>query len=358
MREFIIKCIAVSAIFLLVVILINLFADPSNIFSDEMIKEGVSELSQGHIIAITGDMDERIYQELRIKSLEKAPDTVILGSSHVMMVPWDFDCYVAGVSSAVLEDYIGILGIFETVDKLPRRVIIGVDPWIFDAECSENRYRSIQNYLNYELKAINHEDAGDPPLHGSSLISRFDKLKELVSFSYFQASVYSIKSVIFDDAVTGITREDNAEYGERMKIMPNGRFLPRAARFMTADECTANAKQALGSDNVFLVSGFEELSEEKMVMFEQMVDYLLKKNVSVEFYLPAWFPDYYEAFTCGGEYAGVIKAESYVRSMAEERNIVVHGSYDPAATGNTRDDFMDDLHLKPEIMLQQFKYIA
>lgn len=357
MKRFIWKCIVISVIFLTIIASTNYFVDPANIFSTKMTEQMVKELSDDKIVSILGDMDERIYQNLRIKSLEETPKIVILGSSHVMMVPWEFDDYYnAGVSGAVLEDYLGIIGILESEDKVPERMIIGVDPWIFNDGCAEHRYESIQRYVEYGKQIIGHENAGSVLIEDTDGL-QIGKLKELLSFSYFQSSVFSLAMIVRHHTFSRVLVESNTEYGEREKILPNGRRIPKKDRFLSKEKCETQAKQDIQVDNVYFVSGFQQLSQSKSELFIRMIDYLQDRNVSVEFYLPAWFPAYYEVFEHDRNYSGVMEAEAFIRSIADERGITVHGSYDPAVSGITEEDFMDVLHLKPEIMLQQYQFI-
>lgn len=362
MNKFVGRCAVFFTSFIAVIALINYLADPAMLFRSDYIEGIVCELSKGNIVSIAReDMDERLLQEKRIKSLDAVPDTVILGSSTVMMAFWDFDCYDAGVSGAVLEDYLGIIGLLEAENKMPKQIIIGVDPWIFNASYTESRYRSIQNYMDYELQLINDEGPATPPQSGSPATVRLDKVKELVSLPYFQSSVFGELGKIVRGAGSGdaITVVDNADYEDQAKILPNGIRIPQKSRFLTEDECLMVVKQKIASDDVYsLVKGYGSLSEEKIETFTSLIDNLLEKGISVVFYLPPWHPVYYELFVTSNEYKGVMEAEAFLRSMAADRSIEVHGSYDPAATGITGADFMDDQHLKPDIVMRHFRYIA
>lgn len=359
MKYFIGKCTTFLAIFLTIIILVNYFTDPANLYHTDMVKELVDMLSTGHTVSVSGDMDERLYQELRIKTLNKKPEMVILGSSHVMMIPWKFENYYMGaVSGAVIEDIIGVLGILNVNNKMPVQVLIGVDPWIFYENCEENRYKSIQNYIDYQMRIIDSEQNVNIPLEGPSVSSKLDKLKELYSFSYFQSSAKTILKNIAGREESNVLIESNDDIGEREKIVPNGRRIPSISRFHKTIENIASARQAINNNSIYYLSGFSELSSEKVEIFENTIDYLQSQNVKVEFYLPAWFPEYYDEFKINESLSGVIKAESYIRKMAERREIIVRGSYDPSVMNISSDDFMDDLHLKPEIGLDSYNYVA
>lgn len=107
----------------------------------------VTTLNAGHVIESPGNINEGLFLEAMIKSLRHTPETIIIGSSHIMYEPWQFqDFYVAGLSGAYLGDYYAIIGLLEETDRLPSHIIIGVDPWAFMTSASNGRHTSIAQY--------------------------------------------------------------------------------------------------------------------------------------------------------------------------------------------------------------------
>lgn len=99
MKKFVLKVIFVVLIVYIPIIVINYNIDPANLYNTELIDNVVRCLLDGEIIESPGDMDEANFQKQMISSMHNKPGTVIIGSSHVMYIPWEYDdYYVAGLS--------------------------------------------------------------------------------------------------------------------------------------------------------------------------------------------------------------------------------------------------------------------
>ncbi len=357
MRKFIWECICITIVFFAVIALTNYFGDPANLYHEGTINELVSLLAKGNIVSKSGDMDERMFQKVRIESLQSVPETVILGSSHVVYVPWEFEAYyVGGVSGAVLNDYIGILGILDYYGKLPSTIVIGVDPYIFYDKFDEKRYQSIQKFVDLGYRILRGEEGKNDEMDKDFIQYQLLKAKELISLSYFQNSLKLMIKNSFRQENHVLSVEDTS-IGEDLKVLPNGRYIPRLSTFCSIEENRNITRKNIDSQNIYKMNGFSDVSDEKKELFELMTEYLLSEEIKIEIYLPAWYPDYYEEFKKNDTLFGVLKAEEYIREMAAERNIPVHGSYDPDKVGVTEKDFMDDMHLTPEAAIQEYNVI-
>lgn len=328
-------------------------ADPANLFHKEIIDNMNCYLNDGWTVSVSGDFDERLQQRERIKSLDTGVRTYILGSSHIMYIPWSYsDSYCAGVSGAVLEDVIAIYGMIEDHDQSIDRIILCVDPWMFLDQTEEERYKSIEEEYQKELAKITNLDIGN---NGAShFYTSMSRVFELFSPAYFQSSVSAVLRHRVNRTVL-ICSDDSIE--NKAKITPNGRRIPAETYFKTDTESLANARKRLAADDVYLLKRNSSLSEYRMNLFEQFVNYILEENVEVMLYLPAWYSAYYQAFCSDISYKYVLDVENYILDFADNAGIKVHGSYDPVLSGTDDDDFMDDLHLKPEAGLEQYEGI-
>ena len=360
MKKFVLKCVCLVSIFFATVCFVNYFGDPANLYHEGIIDELVSMLASGNIVSKSGDMDNRLFQKARIKSLEETPEVVILGSSHVMYPEWEFEnYYIGGVSGSTLNEIIGMLGMLDYWDKTPSHVVIGIDPYIlydgFKHDCW-----NIQEFIDYECSLMdgNEKEAGETGVREDFLINQLPKLKELVSLAYFQSSVRAAIGKLLHGRNIQMSIAADDEMGQQLKMLPNGRCIPSIGQIQTVEQMTNIANKEIMNKNVYYMNGFVELSEEKVKLFEQMTDYLLSKGVLVDFYLPTWYPVYYEEIKTNATLKGVLQAEEYVREMAQERGITVHGSYDPDKVDIIAQDFMDDMHLKPEAAIREYNTIV
>jgi len=340
----------------------NYVVDPAYIYHTEIIDEMVEVLSDGKIIENPGDFDEGLFMKGMVEALDAAPKTLILGSSHTMYVPWEENyegVFVGGMSGAYLGDFYAVLGLLESGEKgMPERVVIGVDPWAFCADNLFERHPSISKYARYEKSIVDGKEEEERGMSVNGTGGR--KLRGLFSFSYFQSSFAKLRekgigyylnqrhvSIVTDDSVGNIA-----------KILPNGRWVMGSASYKSVAENNAKSQNAIEAGVVYpLPERFIDLQENNLNEFKNMVEYLQKKDVEVEVYLPTWYPPLYTFFEREEGFAGVIKVEEYIRKFGKSHNIVVHGSYNPEVSDVSEEDFADWFHLKQGCMLDNYNVI-
>ena len=102
--------------------------------------------------------------------------------------------------------------------------------------------------------------------------------------------------------------------------------------------------------------GFE-INDDSLSAFEKLINYLLDRNVQVEFYLPSHYPIIWNYIEKNQNYYDIIRFEKIIRDFASKKNILVRGTYNPYLAGVKPEDFADNIHLTPYKMLENFNII-
>jgi peptidoglycan/LPS O-acetylase OafA/YrhL len=91
------------------------------------------------------NVDERLLVKNRIEYNDDSPEAIVLGSSRIMQIGthnYDKSVINLGVSGASIEDHIAIASL--AAPKLdPKTIFIGLDPWLFNADSKQDRWRSL-----------------------------------------------------------------------------------------------------------------------------------------------------------------------------------------------------------------------
>ena len=225
------------------------------------------------------------------------------------------------------------------------------------------RHTSISEYARYEKELV---DTGGNNIEPNVNSNVARKYRELFTFSYFQSSAKSLYShlrtdgfgalVDTGDKTVNIAADDSI--GDVIKIVPDARRVMAKEEFYTVAENDGSVNTIIAQQAIYqLGSGFSELNTSNLREFENLIIYLQHRGVNVELYLPSWYPSLYDHFCENPSYSGVIKLEDYLRKFALERDIVVHGSYNPYICNIHKEDYADWLHLKSEKMLYNYLYI-
>ncbi len=358
MKKLIFKCVLIAVFVYAIVICVNIIADPANIAGDDMVTVMADRLLAGEIVASPGDYNEGLLQTILLDA--KDPDTVIIGSSSVLYIPWEYDNYqVIGLSGAYLWDDLAAVGLLDAEGDLPERVVICVDPWILRTDYGVGRHDSIAEYGRFEAAL----SSGVPYEEACKILDEEtsdDSWKEFLSFSYFQSSVDYIKKwgwkYSLSSAAEKIRSVPEAESESIPCILPDGRHTCLGQCSVEQMDGDANRLIESGHIDAFDVE-FASLSTTNTELFENLIKHLTEEGVTVELYLPAMYPVLYDYIAESDLYEGVELSENRLREMASRYGVTVHGTFDPSLSGIVREDFADWHHIKPEKGIEEYHFI-
>lgn len=323
---------------------VNYYVDPANLFGDRTYEAGVAALlAQGKDVANVTDYDERLVQKFFAERLTARRDVLVLGSSRAMnLVPGNFgstNFFNASVSGASLEDLSAILQIYRERSLLPRRLVLGVDPWMFNRNSGQARWKSLE--AEY-ARAVSRGHGGDDAVFGGAT----SRASQLISYAYLRASLQAP-----DRRDRNFFATEAAELDVNIRRADGTITYRRELAHRGIDEVRAWVLKQASQTPVYSLGQFRELDAEDRRQFASLLDRLRREGVEVSLFLAPYHPAMYEALSrADGPYAMVAQAERYVRDVARVRNLPLFGSYDPAATGCPAAEFYDEMHPKPSCL--------
>lgn len=348
MQRFINKFIIISLPVLIVLITVNYFGDAARIFDSEYEKEMAEILMNGSYVTNISNYDERVFQKELINRKNDAPEILVLGSSRTMLVNSTYfpnqTLFNNSVSGASIEDIIALYQIYKESNILPKKIIIGIDPWLLNENNGQTRWKSLEYFYNkYNKKA-------DFSLAESSSY----KYSELFSLSYFKASIKALPKLF-----SGTSRpiETQEKYNKTNTKLSDG-SLVYSADYRNATQNDINSKidkYILG--DIYSIENFETISDEIWTEFQNFISTLRKEHISIEFLLCPYAPIVYDKIT--KKYPNVLQSESLIVNFAHDKGIKVHGSFNPYGLRFDETYFYDGMHCKEkgikEILKGQIK---
>ncbi len=319
---------------MLLVALFNYNVDSIGLFHEQTgLAHMVASLYEGRMIAAPIDYDEREFQTFLIEHNPRKPDVIAIGSSRTMelrksMFARGGEIFMNhSMAAASLEDYIGIVGVYRARRFLPRLVILGVDPWVFNRNNGLSRWRSFGPYYSAMVDEIYGKESAEVP--------KKTRYGELINFDYTVANVRYLKKdkrgtmqVVNDPGVDDFVRE------------PDGSIhFPYPMRYRR-DEDTRRLAAIYPGKREGFITNFETITNTRL--FEDFVRYLEAQCVEVVFFLPPFHPITFDRLR--SRYPSVQEVERYLRRFAAAEHIPVLGSYDPGLYGLHSTDFFDGSH--------------
>lgn len=337
---------------------LNWLADPSHLFPQGKYEMDIAyQLNQGKIIAGVSNYDDRLLQLYRLQDFQKkqqttwsVPDTIVIGSSRSMQIHRGsgVDALNLSVSGASFEDYVAIL---QAASSLPfSKIIIGVDPWVFNKNNSQTRWNSICSVYRMGMKEILNKTTTSKGCSNS-------KWQQLFNLSYTIASTKLILSRIREpENSSGVWHEKADDSPEQLfdLIRPDGsRVYNRIFAEASVAKVEADAK-GYGYPPIYALGEFLKLDNDNKFLFEKLMQELRKKK-EVVIFLPPYHPKAYSLVIAN---VPLVKdVESYLRNLSQKESIELVGSYDPSKADCSQEEFFDGMHPKDSCVKKIFSSI-
>ncbi len=373
-------CVIYVAIFMFPIVAVfpfNILVDSRAYFSvNPIARNGLDQLLNGKTIANPDLHDSRARNRYLIKNREGKVDIIAVGSSRTVGLRREYITSEEtfsnhAMSRAILEDYIGIVGGYKKFkDYIPSKVILGVDPWVFNVNngAFQGDWELFQELYFFLIEEMGAEEENiHKGWNGPSTFQR------LISVEYFYSNIVYLYNILLSDEGYNYVIEPRTD----IPASPRTKCDPRKVYptyVMESIECadipvspcpTCEMRKVYFSGTLepdgsyhypihYLFDGndyidsrglgnYRNLSNTRF--FEKFIDYLQEENVEVIFFLPPYHPESYKRLLSPPHnFKLLLDAEEYLREIAKKKNIQLIGSYNPNVYSLTYRDFMDGLH--------------
>lgn len=341
MKKFLLYCIAILVPVFVGIPIVNYIVDPGHVYSEAYIDDVVEGLKQGKNVEYVSDLNERVFKEKYIKSLNgKSFDYAIIGASRVMTISTeDFDsCRIInlGMSGSKLEDLAAIYELCKENDIHYNNVIIDIEPTYFNAGDNDTRWKSLETYYNSFVGIFS--SASDYSLDYSLITNLF-------SASYFKSSLSHIPKLIKG---TEEIRVVDTKVNEGATKIYDG-SITYAKAFRERSQSLIDLEATTWMHGSF--NNYDSLSTQRICLFNKIINALRGDSVEIIFFKGSYHPIFYKRII---KIKGIQKAFKYVDEYAQMNNIPIMGSYNPDDLGFKNTDFYDAAHARKEAIDKLF----
>jgi len=323
-----------SFVLLFMVGLFNCLVDGVGLFRlNKGLKNAAAALLEGKMIAgPLGGYDERELQKLIVEHYSKRRDMIAIGSSRNMLlrkrfIRGEIDFFNHSMAGASLEDYIAILGLYRIKGRLPKQVVLGIDPWIFNKNNGLPQYwKSLSRYYEEMIMEISGREIKVSVTQPNKYLQLINLDYTRANYRYFRSGkkLYVTNTIDIDDLVR--ESDGSVHFPYRMRFKADERENPYPPDAMP----------------IGYLNHFESLSG--LELFEGFMRYLEKKDVEIVLLLLPFHPVAFKLFSENPRYQVIISLEKYLKDLAHQNGIKVLGSYDPGLYQLEGKDFFDDTH--------------
>jgi hypothetical protein len=299
-------------------------------------------LTCGRVVAGFRNIDERQFQQLIIESDNREIDTIVLGSSRSMELRGRLiegrtnraGFFNHSVSGASLEDFIAIIGLYESKrGYIPKKIIMGIDPWIFNKNSGQFRWQSIGSFYKTAMIEMYGKEAkivATPP--------DIKKYKQLVTWDY---TIANVRASLIPSERNLFRIVDTVDTDDYLREPDGSNHYPYAFK-SRKDNIVQKEARTYVKPPVYSLEKFTELSNTQL--FENFIQFLRRRDVEINLFLPPYHPLTYKLLVSKDEYKIILDVEKYLRLYSVQHNIKLFGSYDANHCNLNSEDFYDAMH--------------
>jgi hypothetical protein len=311
--------------------------------SNGYLSRAAKDLANGNMIAGLKNFDERIFRKKVIENIKDDIEWVVIGSSRSIMLRKRTFLnsskifYNYSVSGASLEDFIALTSIhIDNQHKLPKNIIFGVDPWIFNKNNGQNRYLSFASDYNKLRSKISNNQA----ISTLTIKENTQYINKLFSIEYLIENIKFVKNNL-NNNLKGYSIVDTINVDTSIRE-PDGSLQYPYKNRNPDFEKVKNDAIAYSKGNVYSLNNFTKL--DNIELFESFILYLKNNGVNVILYLPPYNPISYDLLSNNKKYMMINETEKYLLKFSNKNDIKIVGSYNPHKYNFTYKDFFDGMH--------------
>lgn len=342
MKKFIIKTFVFAIVVLTLLISVNYWGDAARIFHTGYERNIANIIYSGKNATNISNHDQRILQKELINKIKSNPDILILGSSRTMLINSSYfenkKLINNSVSGASIEDIIAIYQVYKTKNVLPKKIILGIDPWFFNENNGLTAWSSLKKeYYSFFNKTIDEEVLNN-------------KTQQLFSFSYFQSSLSNLPAVVLGKSnpipSSEIYNKTNT------KITDGSLTYSEKHRNLSIEDVNNIAKKYI-TDGIFSIENFDIMSPKIFNEFNDLCKEIKANNIQLSFFLAPYHPLVYAKIK--EDYKIVLEVESKIVKYAHQNNIKILGSFNPVKIEIGNFGFYDGMHCKEKTIQKILK---
>jgi hypothetical protein len=350
MRVFVMSLLTTMAL----VASIVFWADPAHRWHRRL--TGLQAFAPDEVLVHSPDLDEREMKLLLLR-VHEPPTLVVLGSSRVL----SFDRSMfsrgerllnLGLSGASAEDYVAFWRALEEQAKVPRTLMLFVDPWVFNKSRHQDRWITVHRLVR-RFAEENGGPAGLPLSLRLDIVVRptIAEVTELVSWAPLRASLaFAIKAArgrTIDRLGTvkpqaslapgdvGMRWDGSHRYESAVYVEPSLPYIEARAR----EYATATSVYSIGSWAV---------DPAAVSLVAQLVSAVKRRHTELILVAPPYHPVTLAVLKTRPGYQSVIP--DYLRilgGIAQAQSIRFCDAVDAARSGCTATEFIDGMHPLP-----------
>ena len=257
---------------------------------DTYLREIATMLFEGKNVVGFNQLNGRELEVLEVivanMNEETTPETIALGSSRILQLTREMvgtSFYNSGTSGGDFNDVLSVFSLYDKAGKLPKNVIIGLDPWLFNTDVDANGSNDPSLYAEFLTEKL-----GVPTEYEKKDLSK--TWKNLFDLTYFQGNIeYMLKGSNKSGAAQ--TVDDSALYQQDTEVKCSDGSLVYDREFRGwKQDAVDHAALEVANNGMFRLDYYTEPDAQRLAIFEKWLQYMQEKGINVIILLSPYTP--------------------------------------------------------------------
>ena len=349
-----------------VIAFLNIRADPVLIFHNFGETAAEELLAGNEVYFISVNAQGRSCKKTLVENMPKHVDCITVGPS----LSWTISTSNVGTNSYYnlsegqynYFDYMAIFGLLDYNEIVFDKLILCIDSDFYDEERIDVirdynvwiKYSEyMENLLLYNQKASLNDTSGKNFDYYYSIVSQvlsptyFNSSLSLVRENYKALMKYPLYGTVHDETTASFMHYQT----DGSRVYPS-EYDKRTAGFIK-EQCESYPIEGRFAKG-------RHMPDFHKSMFIKLIEYLLDKNVKIEFFLCPPAPTLYDRLKNdpdADQYYLYDEIEAFAKELSFQYDIKITGSYNPYDYGIQDGDYYDARHMRPETIDKYFDFI-
>lgn len=333
------------AVGVLSVAAINLYVDPTHRHARRVVPPAAGWAADERFLPPV-NFEERGFRAAQLKAAPR-PGVALLGSSRVIHVDGSAlkpgaGLLNLGMSNTSVEDYLALWQAFKEADKVPPRLIVFADPWLFNERHDVKLWRANLEAVEAFLSSSGRDR---PWLLGQKALRRLDAGTDLLSATVLKTSLRELFSRGAAPVDAAVVKAADAPAG-RTQIRPDGSWSFLVEPSPTRDLARVRKDAALAmlwGGHSF--TGAQYVRNDRALRFwDALAADVAARGTKLLVIVPPYQHSIWARYA-RPEYAPMLgEFARELDAAAARRGFAVCAAADPATVGCREEEFEDDIH--------------
>jgi hypothetical protein len=301
--------------------------------------------------------DQRQWVRGMIEGQKRCPEILVFGSSTVGIVSNDsFSRHTflnAWLTGPTIEDYEAIFQLLHESMCIPKNILVGVDPWLFNSQEKSDRWKSLLEYYwryqHNQFKVSYWIEIAKNKWSSFKENLSYVTTKQSVLKIWSDQSIHKSEAILISESIQKICDSDHLQ--ELIPFSSKGFYVrdfdghyESCNQFLLSDKKIKDIASNYLIRNTHSMASWKEFDMNTANRFEKMISTFVQRGSNVVVFSPAYHPITHAILVKDQRTSAMLQKMNFVLGDIAKKNLTPYLNFQDSALLGCKDSDFDDSH--------------